>query len=485
MRSVLAMYVGVGAAIFLSTLDQTALVTALPLIVADIGGFSSYSWAVTSYVLAMTVVVPVYGKLVDVYGARRLLAVATAIFVGGSALCSIADGMTELVVYRVLQGLGGGGLLPVGIAAIGRTVAPRERGRYIAIIGGVLAAASIAGPTVGGALADGPGWRWIFILNIPVGVIALAVVWFAMPRDDDTRARARAVDWRGAALLAGASGLFLLGLVWGGHEYAWSSAQVTLAFVAAGELVAVLVLVERRVRDPIMPFALMRRPAVATGIAALTLVSMAMLGTIVFVPFFVQGVVGRSATDAGVLIAPFMLSAVLASIVAGQIAARTGRYKATIVVGLSILVAGLALIWRMDAETSSGDVVRNAILAGVGIGLGMQLLLVSVQNAVPVSEMGGSTALLHFTRSLGGAIGVSVMGVIAVRDLPRGLDLRGPVPERIPEFVASALTDALRPAFLFALIVCACALVLVLVVLREEPLRAEIEPTPRPLESGP
>jgi EmrB/QacA subfamily drug resistance transporter len=482
MTRLLPVYVGVAVTVFLSSLDQTAVVTALPLIVSDIGGFSSYSWAITAYVLAMTVVVPVYGKLVDVYGARRLLLGATAIFVGGSALCAIAQGMTELVLFRVLQGFGGGGLIPVALATLARMVAPRDRGRYVAVAGAVIACAAIAGPTVGGALADGPGWRWIFLLNVPCGAVAFAAIWLLMARDGG--GVARVVDWPGALLVAGASGLFLLGLVWGGHEYAWSSPQVVAAFVASAVVLVVLVVFERRARDPILPFALLRRRGVAVGVVALALLSMSMLGTVVFVPLFAQGVVRVSALDAGALIAPFMVSAVVASIVAGQIAARTGRYKASIVVGLAVLTGGLALVWQMDAGTSPWELAVNAAVAGIGLGLGMQMLLVSAQNASPLEDMGGSTALLHFARSLGGALGVTAMAVIAARDLPKGLDLRGPVPNELPRTLAPALADALQPAFLFAFCVAIVTLVFVLLFLREDPLRAGVDPQAAPIRSG-
>jgi MFS family permease len=257
------------------------------------------------------------------------------------------------------------------------------------------------------------------------------------------------------------------------------------AFVASVVALAVLVVLERRARDPILPFALLRRRAVAVGVVSLALLSMSMLGTIVFVPLFAQGVVRVSATDAGALIAPFMVSAVAASILAGQIAARTGRYKASIVVGLAVLAGGLALVWRMDVATSGWQLAVNAAVAGLGLGLAMQMLLVSAQNASPLEDMGGSTALLHFSRSLGGALGVTAMAVIAARDLPKGLDLRGPVPNELPRAVAPVLADALQPAFLFAFCVAIVTLVFVILFLREEPLRAGVDPKPAPIRSGP
>lgn len=478
---VLAVYAGLMAALFLSALDQTIVVTALPSIVGDLGGLGSYSWVVTAYLLAMTVAVPLYGKLVDVHGARRLFIAAIALFLAGSALCGVARTMTELVAFRAIQGLGAGGLIPLALATVGSLVPPRERGRYQGLIGGTLVAAAIGGPPLGGLIVDSAGWRWIFYLNLPLGAVALAVVALTLPRAER---RERPVDYLGAAVLALGTGALLLALVWGGHEYAWASPAVLGAFAAAAVLLGLFALVERRARETILPFELLRDRAVAAGVLSLWLLGMTMLGTVVFVPVFVQGVLGTSATSAGVLVTPFMLSALLAGGASGQWVSRTGRYKASAVAGLAVLAAGLLLAWRMDESTSGGEVARNAVVAGIGLGLAMQVLVVAVQNAVPLREMGSATGLVHFSRAVGGTLGVTLMGVIVARDLPRGMELRGPLPDRPPPEFAAPLADALRPGFLFAACVCLVALAVVAVALREQPLRTALEEEPSAVGSA-
>src|SRR5581483_595647 len=470
---VLAAYAGLLATLFLSTLDQTAVVTALPRIVGDLGGLDGYAWVVTAYLLAMTVTVPLYGKLVDAHGPRPLFAGALALFLAGSALCAAAHAMWELTLARGVQGLGAGGLVPLSLTTVGTLVPPRERGRYVGLSGAVLAAAAVGGPSLGGALADGPGWRWLFLLNLPAGAVALAIVLAALP--SEPRRASVAVDYAGATLAGAAAGGLLLALVWGGYDYAWTSPEVAGALAAAAVALAALWLVERRAADPILPLELLRLRVVGASVAALTLVGVAMLGTVVFVPLLVQGVVGESAARSGLVVMPFMLAAVAASVASGQWVTRTGRYKGVSLLGLAILTAGLGLVWRLDVSTSAGEVARDAAIAGAGLGLAMQVLVVAVQNAVPVARLGTATALVHFARLLGGAVGVAAMAAIAARDLPRGLDVRGPVPAHVPAAVAARLVTALRPAFLLAGCACLAALLVVGLWLREEPLRASLD----------
>lgn len=470
---VLAVYLGLAVTLFFATLDQTIVVTALPTIVADIGGIDSYSWVVTAYMLAITVTVPLYGKLVDVYGARPLFVGAISVFLAGSALCGFAETMTQLVVFRSLQGIGAGGLVPLALSTVGGLVPPRERGRYQGLIGATFAAAAIGGPPLGGFIVDNASWRWIFYVNLPLGALALVVVALTLPREP--RRRERSVDYPGAVTLGAGTGAFLLALVWGGHQYEWASAPVLGAFAAVVALLAVFALVERRARETILPLWLLRRRTVAMGTVALCLIGMTMLGTVVFVPLFVQGVVGTSATSAGVIVMPFLLSAVVASVLSGYWVSHTGRYKASAVVGLVVLAAGLLLVWRMDTATTGGEVARNAVIAGIGLGLAMQVLVVAVQNTVPLREMGSATALVHFSRSIGGTLGVTVMGVISARDLPKGVEVRGPLPDKLPPEIASALATALRPSFLFAACVCLAALAVVVAGVREERLRTSLE----------
>jgi len=477
---VLAVYGALMVTLFFAALDQTIVVTALPRIVADLGGLTSYSWIVTAYMLALTVTVPLYGKLVDVHGARKPFLGAIALFLVGSALCGAAQTMPELVAFRALQGIGAGGLVPLALSTVGGLVPPRERGRYQGLIGATFAAAAIGGPPLGGVIVDTIGWRWIFFVNLPLAAVALVAIWVAMPREG--RSAERSIDLLGAALLAAGTATLLLGLVWGGHEFVWSSPEVVGAFVGSAVLLAAFAAAERRVVDPILPFSILRGRTAAVATAALLLIGMTILGTVVYVPLFVQGVLGRSATSSGVIVVPFMLAAVCASVASGWWISRSGRYKAVSVAGLAVLGAGLLLVWRMDEATGGGEVARNAVVAGVGLGLAMQVLIVAVQNTVPLATMGSATALVHFARSIGGTLGVTVMGVIAARDLPRGADVHGPLPEHLPFFVRHELAVAIRPAFLFAACICFAALALVALGLREEPLRRSLEE--QSLQSG-
>jgi EmrB/QacA subfamily drug resistance transporter len=401
---------------------------------------------------------------------------AIALFLAGSALCALAQTMPQLVAFRALQGVGAGGLVPLALSTVGGLVPPRDRGRYQGLIGATFAAAAIGGPLLGGVIVDNASWRWIFLVNLPLGAIALAAIAVAMPRES-TR-HDRTIDWPGGALLAAGTASLLLALVWGGHEYAWSSPEVVAAFAGAVILLAVFALVERRVTEPILPFGILRGRTAAVGTLALFLIGMTILGTVVYVPLFVQGVLGRSATSAGAIVVPFMLAAVVASVASGWWVSRSGRYKAVAVAGLVVLAAGLVLVWRMDEATGAGEVARNAAVAGVGLGLAMQVLIVAVQNTVALETMGSATALVHFARSIGGTLGVTLMGVIAARDLPRGADVGGQIPKQLSPVLRHELAVAIRPAFLFAACTCLAALACVALGLREEALRRSVEKEP-------
>jgi EmrB/QacA subfamily drug resistance transporter len=470
---ILAIYAGLMVTLLLAALDQTIVSTALPRIVSDLGGLSSYSWVFTAYLLATTVTVPLYGKLGDKYGRRPLFLASIAIFLVGSALCGLAQNMTELVAFRAVQGLGAGGLFPLTLATVGEIVPPRDRGRYQGLIGAVFAAASIVGPAVGGFIVDNASWRWVFYVNLPVGGLALVVILLTMPKVEGRREHS--IDWLGAAVLAGGTAALLLGLVWGGREYPWGSAHVLGAIAASAVLLALFGLIERRVREPILPFELLRNPTVSASVACMTLVGMAMFGTIAFVPLFVQGVIGTSATSSGVVLTPLMLGAVGMSIVSGQWVSRTGRYRPNAIVGPIILGAGMLLLWRMGPATTNGEAARNMVVAGIGLGLMMQVFILSVQNSVPVRSIGIATALTQFGRSIGATLGVTLMGAIVNQGLPAAARRQGAALHRLPPRAREQLANALHPAFLSAAIVCGIVLVIVLAWVKEVPLRRGFE----------
>jgi EmrB/QacA subfamily drug resistance transporter len=471
---VLAIYGALMLALLLAALDQTIVATALPRIVSDLGGITQYSWVFTAYMLTSTVSVPLYGRLGDVHGRRPLLLFAVIVFLLGSALCGAAQNMTELVVFRGIQGIGAGGLFPLSLAVIGAIVPPRERGRWQGLIGAVFAAASIIGPAVGGFIVDNASWRWVFLVNLPVGGVALVVIALAMPRRA-VRAE-HEIDWLGAAVLAAGTASLLLGLVWAGRDYAWTSWEVIGAFAAAALLICVFGLVERRSREPILPFALLRNPIVAASVACMALVGMAMFGTISYVPLFVQGVIGTSATSSGVVLTPLMLGAVITSFLTGQLVSRTGRYRWNVVLGPPVLALGMALLWRMDVNTTNAEAARAMVVAGIGIGAMMQVFVLSVQNAVARDRIGSATALTQFARQMGATIGVSVMGVIVNAGLPpQASSETGVALHRLPPALREALASALKPAFLAATVVALLVWVIAVTWVKEVPLRRSVE----------
>ena len=472
---VLAIYGAIMVAILLAALDQTIVATALPAIVDDLGGLTSYSWVITAYIHAMTVTVPLYGKLGDIYGRRKLWLVAISIFLVGSALCGLAQSMNQLVAFRVVQGMGAGGLFALAHATIGVIVPPRERGRYQGLFGSTFVLGSIVGPALGGIFVDQASWRWCFYVNIPVGLVALAVIAIAIPKR--SARRDHYLDLRGAALLAGGTGSLLLALV-GSRDYGWESARVLGAVALAARVFAVFAFVERRAPEPILPFDVLRHPTVATGVVCTGLAAMAFVGTIAYVPLFVQGVIGTSATASGVVLTPFMFAAVATSALSGQWITKTGRYRPNALVGPVVLGTGLFLLSRMDTTTSDAQAAVYMAVTGIGLGLMMQVFVVAVQNVVPFRAIGSATALTQFSRSIGATLGVTLMGVIINHGLPGGTAVEEASVRRLPPNLREALADAMQPAFLAASVLAALIFVIVFFGLREVPLRDDFEEEP-------
>ena len=322
---ILMFYGGLLVAVLLVALDQTIVATALPHIVSDLGGLANYSWVFSAYLLCQTISVPLYGKLGDVYGRRRVLLSAIVIFLIGSALCGAAQSMTELVVFRGVQGLGGGGIFSLALAVVGELVPPRDRGRYSGLFSAMFGAGAILGPAVGGLIVDHGSWRWIFYVNIPVGGVALTTIAMTMPKS--AVHAEHAIDYLGAALLAVASAALLLALTWGGTAYAWGSSEVIGLLGVTVVALGLFALVELRAAEPILPFAALKERLVAACAIATGLSSMCMFGVVAFVPLFVQGVIGTSAAFTGLVLTPLLLATVFTSILSGQFVARTGFYR--------------------------------------------------------------------------------------------------------------------------------------------------------------
>ena len=471
---ILAIYAGLMLTLLLAALDQTIVATALPRIVSDVGGITQYSWVFTAYMLTSTVTVPLYGKLGDVYGRKNLFLFAIVVFLLGSALCGAATDMTQLVIFRAVQGIGAGGLFPLSLAVIGNIVPPRDRGKWQGLIGAVFAASSILGPAVGGFIVDNASWRWVFLVNLPVGGIALVVISITMPRRAPQTAHT--IDWLGAGLLAAGVGSLLMGLVWGGKDYPWTSGHVVGALVLAAALLVAFAFVERRAPEPILPFDILRNPIVAGSVACMALVGMAMFGTISYVPLFVQGVIGTSATSSGVVLTPLMLGAVTTSLLSGQLVSRTGRYRWNTILGPIVLAIGMFLLWRMSVSTTNAQAARNMVIAGIGIGSMMQVFVLSVQNAVPRRHIGSATALTQFSRQMGATIGVTVMGAIVNHGLPAGVGGSGGIGiHRLPTASRQSLADALKPAFLVAACVASVVWLIAVIWVKEQPLRRSLD----------
>jgi len=488
-KQILLVFSGLMSGMLLAALDQTIVATALPTIVGDLGGLNHLSWVVTAYLLAATTSTPLYGKISDLYGRKAVFQAAIVIFVVGSLLAGVARTMGELVAFRAVQGLGAGGLIALAIAIMGDVVSPRERGRYIGYLGAVWAFASVAGPLLGGFFVDHLSWRWVFLVNLPVGIGAFAVTGAVL--DLPFRRTQRAIDWLGAALLVAAVTCILLVTVWGGSQYAWGSPVIVGLGGAGAVLLAAFVVQERRAPEPVLPPRLFRNRVFNVSAAVLFIVGVAMFGSLVFLPVFLQIVVGASATNSGLLLLPMMLGIITASITSGRIISRTGRYKLFPVVGTAVMTIGVGLLSRMDASTTQLTASFAMVVLGLGLGMVMQVLILVAQNATHPRDLGTATSAATFFRSMGGSFGVAVFGAILTNRLafylPRlvpgraaaGIDAEllqsspariRALPAPVRDGVVQAVADSMHVVFLAAVPITALAFVVVL-FLRELPLR--------------
>ena len=393
-----------------AALDQLVVITAMPRVVADLGGLGQFAWVFTAYMLTSTVTLPIYGKLSDMYGRRPFWIAGLALFMLGSALAGASQAMIHLVLARAVQGLGAGALMALGAAVFGDLFPPSERGKWQGLLAAVFGLVFIAGPTLGGWITDNLSWRWIFYVNLPLGGIALAAAWIALPGAG--RRTSHALDLRGALALVGAAVPLLLALGWAGTEFPWVSAEI-IGLLAVGLVgLFALIAVERRAPEPIINLGFLRNRIYAASVAAMTLVSFGLLGALIYIPLFVQVVVGASATGSGAALVPMMLGFAISALIAGQIMSRTGRYKALVVGLFAIAIGGALLLARMDAATTELDAVRNMAVIGLGIGGLLSVLTVVAQNAFPDRELGQISAGLRFFRSIGSTLGAAVLGAL-------------------------------------------------------------------------
>ena len=409
-RPPLAILVALALGVLLAALDQTIVATALPTVAGDLGGLSDLAWVVTAYLVAETVSMPLYGKLGDVLGRKRVLIAAIVLFLAGSALSGLSTSMTELAAFRALQGLGAGGLIVTAMAVIAELVEPRRRARYMGMIGSVFAVASVAGPLAGGLLVDQLSWRWIFYVNLPVGAAALAVISAKLPKP--ALGERRPIDVAGAALLTVAAASTVLVSSWGGTRYAWGSPTILALGAIAVAAAAAFVARERRAADPVLPLSLFAaRPFWSAGLSGF-LVGVSMFGAVTFLPLYLQVVDGASATTAGLRMLPFVIGAMLANSISGKLIGKADHYKPYPVAGAGLMAGGMLLLSGLDRHSPPVAVALIMVVIGIGIGLVMQVVILVAQNHAPRRHIGVATSTVTFARSIGATIGVAIFGAI-------------------------------------------------------------------------
>jgi EmrB/QacA subfamily drug resistance transporter len=528
-RARIEIFAAVLLALFLAALDQTIVGTALPRILTDLHGTELYTWVVTIYLLTSTVTGPLYGKLSDQFGRRPMLMIGIGIFLAGSLLSALSQEMWQLILFRGIQGVGAGALFPISLAVIGDIFSPRERGRYQGFFGAVFAIAMLVGPFIGGFLTDNVGWHWIFLVNLPVGAVALAVIWRLLPRISHPE-RVISIDYLGAAAFTAAIVPIMLGLT-NKQSGDWTDPAVGGLLLLGAAMLGIFIWIETWARDPILHLGLFRNRAFAASVAATSMISFGFFGGIVFIPLWFQAVLGSSATESGYQILPMMAGLMIGSIGSGQIVSRTGRYKWLMVAGMLTAGLGILLLTQLSADTSITTVWLWLAIMGLGIGPSMAVFTIVVQNAVPFREMGVATSALTFFRQIGGSIGLAIAGTVfgstLVAEIPRqlsaaglpaqaigqlgssqafsqrevtsvginlGAQILGQVPEQlrasveplIPQIVHGiheSISLAIGSALWFGVAAAIVAAVLTVLVLPELPLRAQAGEAPRRSEA--
>jgi EmrB/QacA subfamily drug resistance transporter len=420
-RQKITIMLAVMSGMLLAALDQTIVSTALPRIVADLNGLKDLSWVVTAYLLASTITVPISGKLSDIYGRKKLFLIGIGIFVIGSMLSGLSQNMPQLIIFRAIQGIGAGFLMSNAFAVIGDLFTPAERGRWQGLIGAVFGLASIIGPLLGGYLTDHATWRWNFYINVPVGILAFFMISTFMPHIESDK-KNQSIDYLGAGLLAGGLSGLMLALVWGGNQYAWASFEVIGMFILSIALLLGFGWVEKKhAKDPILPLDLFKNPIFSVSILIVFLVGMAMFGAILYIPLFAQEVLGRSATNSGIITMPMVLSLVAVSIVAGQVVSRTGKYKVLAVAGTAAITVAMFWFSTMNIHTTNSHLTMRMLVAGFGLGISMPIFNLIVQNAFDHSRLGVVTSSVQLSRQIGATVGVAIMGSVLNNSLSKHL----------------------------------------------------------------
>ena len=441
-------------AMFLAALDQTIVAVALPKVVADLGGLDLFAWPLTSYLLASTVVFPVVGRLSDMYGRKPFLLIGIVVFLIGSALAGVSGTMSELIGFRAIQGLGAGLIMANAFAVLGDLFSPAERGRWIGLFAAVWALASVVGPLAGGTITDELSWRWVFYINIPIGALAIPFVVWQLPWFRS--AIKGRVDYRGGLLLVAAGVPLMLGLSWAGNQFGWGEYPVLLSFVLAGVFTALFIFVEARMGDDaVLPLVLFRNRVFLVATAVAMIVGVVLFSVAQFIPLFLQGAQGATATNSGLVTLPFAFGIVVGSVVGGQIVSRTGRFRPIALFGAGLLVLGCLLLWTLDLDSSKNLTRAYMTVLGLGLGMVMPMFALAVQNAVPYRFLGVASASNQFFRQIAGTMGVAIFGSVMVTQFASRLSAAFPTgieelkqtpqilldPDRLDRFRASVEAD--------------------------------------------